>query len=152
MTRRPGPVAGGFVLALLASLVACDGDGGGGVGSDGDRAAVSQTSGPSEERTTTSSVPPASTSTVAAGRIIAVEVSAGRVDGGFRRLPAQLGQPLVVRVTSDTADEVHLGGYERKVDVAAGGTAEIAFTPDTPGIFLVELVENRLKLLELEIR
>ncbi|HEY3239515.1 MAG TPA: hypothetical protein VGL92_08130, partial [Acidimicrobiia bacterium] len=74
------------------------------------------------------------------------------VENGFRREQVPLGTPVVVRVTSDTADEVHLQGYERKVDVAAGGTAEIAFTPDVPGVFVVELVEDRLKLLELEIR
>ena len=150
MTRRPGRGAAGFAVALLVSLVACNGsDDEGATGGDG--AAVTQTSAPSEERTTSSSVPQASTTTLTSSRIITVAVSAGRVEGGFRRLPVQLGQPVVVRVTSDTADEVHLGGYERKVDVAAGGTAEIAFTPDTPGVVLLELVENRLKLLELEI-
>lgn len=61
----------------------------------------------------------------------------GRVTGGFA---FALLAPLVA-----------CAGYERKADVTAGGTAEIALTPDTPGVFVLELVENRLKLLELEI-
>jgi hypothetical protein len=150
MTRGHRGAAGGFAIVLLAPLIACSGDGGGAL--DGNGAGVSPTSAPSEERTTSSTVPDASTSTMAAGRVITVAVSGGRVENGFQRLKLLLGEPVVVRVTSDTADEVHLQGYERKVDVAAGGTAEIAFTPDVPGVFLVELVEDRLKLLELEIR
>jgi hypothetical protein len=148
MTRRRRGGAGGLLIVVLASLGACNGDGGG-AGGDG---ATSSTSAPSEERTTSSTTPGASTSTTAAGNVITVVVKGGKVEGGFRRVKVKLGTPIVLRVMSDTADEVHVHGYDVKVDVAAGGTADVSFTPDIPGVFEVELEERKLTLLELEVQ
>lgn len=149
MTGRHRGAAGGLLIVVLASLGACNGDDGG--GSDGNGAA-SSTSAPSEERTTSSTASGASTTTTAAGRVITVVVSGGRVEGGFSREKVKLGEAVVLRVTSDTADEVHVHGYDKKADVAAGGTTEISFTADIPGVFEVELEERKLKLLELEVK
>lgn len=149
MTRRHRGGAAGLILVVLAPLGACDGDNGGGTGGSG---AASSTSAPSEERTTSSTVPGASTSTTRAGNLITVRVSGGKVEGGFRREKVPLGRPIVLRVVSDTADEVHVHGYNLKADVAAGGMADISFTPDIPGVFEVELEERKLKLLELEVQ
>ncbi len=140
---------GGLLVVTLLSLGACRGGDGGGAGREG---ATSSTSAPSEERTTSSTAPGASTTTAPAGKVITVVVAGGKVVGGFRREKVKQGEPVVLRVTSDTADEVHVHGYDKKVDVAAGGTAEISFTPDIPGVFEVELEERKLTLLELEVR
>lgn len=148
MTRRHRGGAGGLLIVVLASLGACGGNGDG----SGGNGAASSTSAPSEERTTSSTSPGASTSTTAAGRVITVVVSGGKVEGGFRREKVKLGESIVLRVMSDTADEVHVHGYDKKVDVAAGGTADVSFTADIPGVFEVELEERKLTLLDLEIR
>ena len=148
MTRRHRAGAGALLILGLAAFGACNGDGGDtGAGGDG---AASSTSAPSEERTT-SSAPGASTSTTAAGNVITVTVSGGKVEGGFRREKVPLKEPIVLRVMSDSADEVHVHGYNIKVDVAAGGTADISFTPDIPGVFEVELEQRSLRIAELAV-
>ena len=54
-------------------------------------------------------------------------------------------------MTADRADEVHLHGYDRKVDIEPGKPAELEFTADVPGVFEVELEEAGLKLVELQV-
>jgi heme/copper-type cytochrome/quinol oxidase subunit 2 len=57
-----------------------------------------------------------------------------------------------IRVTSDVADEVHLHGYDKKVDVAPGAPATLTFTADIPGIFEVELESRSIKLIDLVVQ
>jgi len=111
-------------------------------------------SGNSKTATATSStvpVPSSSTPSSASGEVIEITVSAGKVDGGVQRKKVKLGSDVILRVHSDVADEVHLHGYDKKADVAAGGTAEIDFTADIPGVFEAELESAGIKLVELEI-
>jgi hypothetical protein len=63
-----------------------------------------------------------------------------------------LGDEVVLVVRSDVADEVHVHGYDERADVKAGGAVRIAFTADAPGLFIAELEERKLKLVELEVR
>lgn len=149
--RRSDPVAAALLVLLL--VAGCGGEDGDGAGDDA--AASTTTTGapapggdPGASTTTTAPV----SSTTAAGRVISVTVRAGEVVGGARRERVEAGEPIVLRVDSDTADEVHVHGYDKKVDVSAGGVAEIAFTPDIPGVFEVELEEIKLDLLQLEVR
>jgi hypothetical protein len=78
-------------------------------------------------------------------------VAAGAVVGGAQRKQIALGDAVLLRVTSDIADEVHVHGYDKKADVEAGGTVEVSFTADIPGVFEVELENAELKLIELEV-
>jgi nitrogenase subunit NifH len=84
------------------------------------------------------------------GTVIEVTVAGGQVKGGGRT-SVPLGDAVTIRVTSDVTDHVHLHGYDVLADVAAGGTAELVFTADIPGVFEVELEDAGLALLELEI-
>ena len=82
---------------------------------------------------------------------IEVGYAGGSITGGGRR-SAALGQAVVIKVTSDIADEVHLHGYDKKADAAPGSVATITFIADKPGIFEVELEKKGLKLFELEVK
>jgi heme/copper-type cytochrome/quinol oxidase subunit 2 len=82
---------------------------------------------------------------------IDVGYAGGSITGGGRR-SAALGQAVVIKVTSDIADEVHLHGYDKKADAAPGTVATITFVADKPGIFEVELEKKGLKLFELEVK
>jgi hypothetical protein len=73
------------------------------------------------------------------------------VSGGGRKT-VKLGDTVRVQVIADTKDEVHLHGYDKKVDVASGMPASLMFTADVPGIFEVELESRGLKLLDLVIK
>jgi hypothetical protein len=82
---------------------------------------------------------------------IEVGYAGGAITGGGKR-SAALGQTVIIKVTSDTADEVHLHGYDKKADAAPGTVATITFKADKPGIFEVELEKKGLKLFELEVK
>lgn len=94
----------------------------------------------------TSSPTPSETASV-----IDVRVAEGQVQGPGR-VAVPLGGSVVLHVTSDVADEVHVHGYDLTEEVAAGGTATLSFAADIPGVFEVELEERHLRLLELEVR
>lgn len=84
-------------------------------------------------------------------QLVAVTVESGKVTPKPGRVKVAVGRPVVLRVTSDVADEVHLHGYDLTSDVEAGGTATIRFTPDAAGIYEVELESSNLRLLELQV-
>ncbi len=98
---------------------------------------------------TTASPTTAAPTTVAEGVVeIDATVYEGQVDAGGR-VEVRVGDLVVLRVTSDVADEVHVHGYDLFADVGAGGTALLEFSADIPGIFEVELEGAGLELLEL---
>lgn len=136
-----------LVTVALGLSAACGDDDG-----EGEVTGTSTTTVPAEGVTSTTAGGAPATTVTTAGRVIEVVVSGGRAEGGFRREKVKAGEPLTLRVRSDTADEVHVHGYDRRADVAAGGAAEITFTPDVPGVFEVELEESQVKLLELEVQ
>ncbi len=94
---------------------------------------------------------PSVASAVPGPRVIAVTVAGGTVSGVESRVAARLGEQLVVRVTSDVADEVHLHGYDLRAEVPAGGTVDIPLTATIPGGFEVELEGSGRTLFQLRV-
>ena len=92
------------------------------------------------------------TSPATAATVLGVTVRGGSVVEGASRQRARLGQPVTVRVTSDVADEVHVHGYDKKIDVAAGQTGEVTFLANIPGVFEVELEKAHKVLFTMEVR
>jgi len=88
----------------------------------------------------------------AAPQRIELRYSGGAVQGGVSRVSVDLGRNVSLVVTSDVADEVHLHGYDRKVEVPAGGTASLDFVADRSGVFEAELELKRVQLVQLEVR
>lgn len=89
--------------------------------------------------------------TAATGTVIELTYKAGKVDGGGRKQVAK-GQNVTLRVTSDVVDEVHVHGYDKKVDLVANQAVELTFKADASGVFEVELEKKGLKLLDLEVK
>ncbi len=79
-------------------------------------------------------------------------VSGGKPTGGIARDSVSRGRIVVLRVTSDVADHVHLHGYDLKSDVGPGAPATIRFTATAPGRFELELEESGVQIGELEVR
>jgi heme/copper-type cytochrome/quinol oxidase subunit 2 len=125
-SARRGLVA----VALLAALAACS-SGGDGQGQGQSAATQAAGGGP---------------------QTIQVQVAGDHVQTASRRVKVRLDSQVRLEVTADRADEVHLHGYDRKVDVEPGRQATLEFTADTPGVFEVELEEEGLKLLELQVQ
>jgi heme/copper-type cytochrome/quinol oxidase subunit 2 len=82
---------------------------------------------------------------------VQIRVTGGQVETAERRVKVPLGSDVRLEVTADQADEVHLHGYDRKVEIEPGTPAVLEFQADTPGVFEVELEEAALKLVELQV-
>ena len=94
----------------------------------------------------------AATTTGAAGaQTVQIAVTGTKVQTAERRVKVPLDGKVRLQVTADRADEVHLHGYDRKVDISPGQPAVLEFTDDVPGVFEVELEEAGLKLVELQV-
>ncbi len=77
-------------------------------------------------------------------------MASGEVKGPGRvRVP--LGEMVVLTVTADVADEVHLHGYDHFADVAPGQPAVLRFEASIPGVFEAELEGSRLELVLIEV-
>ena len=100
---------------------------------------------------TTTEAPP--TTSQGPGTVrITYTITGGRPEGGIARDSVARGRIVVIRVTSDVADEVHLHGYDLSADVAPGAPATIRFTADAPGRFEIELENTGVQIAELEVR
>lgn len=64
--------------------------------------------------------------------------------GGPRRVTVARGRRVILLVTSDVADHVHLHGYDVMRDVAPGQPARIAFRATLPGTVEAELEDRRV--------
>ena len=73
---------------------------------------------------------------------VVVRVRGGKPVDGIVRAQARKGDPVVVIVGSDVADEVHIHGYDLMGDVAPGMPVRIRFDANLTGRFEIEL-ENR---------
>ena len=101
----------------------------------------------------TTEAPPATTTEAATAPVqVDVVVVGGGPQGGIVRESVDLDSEVVVTVTSDVADEVHVHGYDLMADVAPGAPATIRFTADAPGRFEIELENTGVQIAELEVR
>jgi hypothetical protein len=82
---------------------------------------------------------------------VRVRVVDGAPKGGIVRKTIQKGDRVVLVVTSDVGDHVHLHGYDIMRDVAAGGTARIRFRATLPGRFEVELEDRGTQIADLTV-
>lgn len=121
-------------LALVVTLAGCAGT----------AAPESGSSGPSSAAATSGTANPS-------GRRIEVQVTGGRVSGDTGRVRVAPGEHVTLVVTSDTADGVHVHGYDLAAELAPGEPAEIEFDATVPGVFEVELHEAGTLLLSLQI-
>jgi hypothetical protein len=84
-------------------------------------------------------------------RIIKVKVAGGKASGDTGRVTVPLGTPIVLSVTTDVADDIHVHGYNRKATVPAGATGSLTFTASTVGLFDVKLENSKLELVQLQV-
>ncbi|MEV4007862.1 hypothetical protein AB0K37_37240, partial [Actinomadura sp. NPDC049753] len=82
---------------------------------------------------------------------IAVTVTGGKARTAQRRVKVPRGAAVEITVTGDTADEFHLHGYDRELELRPGATAVLRFTADTPGVFEAELHHSGARVLELQV-
>ena len=119
-------------------------------------ASPSVTPGGSPSATTPTAAPAATASPAApvpspAVRTVAVSYVGGEVTGTSGREEVPLGEPVVLRISSDVVEEVHVHGYDVYGDLPAGGSVDIPLTADIPGVFEVELHDSGKVLFQLRV-
>jgi hypothetical protein len=92
-----------------------------------------------------------SSSSTAATGPVKVVVKHGEPVGGVKKIEVTQGEPIRFSVTSDTADEVHVHGFNYHKDVKKGGTISFDFPAKITGVFEVELEAAKVQLLSLRI-
>lgn len=82
---------------------------------------------------------------------VTVEVKNAEPVGGIVRADIKQGTEVMLMVTSDVEDEVHVHGYDLSAEVAPGQPAHISFLADIAGEFEVELEERTVPIAELTV-
>ncbi|TDO17303.1 hypothetical protein EV580_0470 [Mycobacterium sp. BK086] len=76
----------------------------------------------------------------AAGPVVEITIAHGSVTPTNATLTAKVGQPITLRVNSDTDDELHVHSTpDHEFEVVAKPEQEFSFTVDVPGSVAVEL-------------
>lgn len=144
LSRSALPIAAAAVAVLLSGC--------GTQPAPGDGAGTTPTAPPAAP---SAGPPPAgaqpSTAGQPAGETVRLSYSGQQAGGDTGRAEVPLGSTVSLVVSGDTADEVHLHGYDRYFDVPAGGSATLTFTADIPGVFEVELHDQGLLLTQLQV-
>ncbi len=83
---------------------------------------------------------------------IGLELSDGKPVDGVQRYRVQTSDVVAVMVSGDTADEVHIHGYDIVVPFAPDEPGMWMFEADIPGTFEVETHGNGHLVMELEVR
>jgi heme/copper-type cytochrome/quinol oxidase subunit 2 len=95
----------------------------------------------------------ASSTSAEAGTIIDVAIANGAVTPTNAEVQAVAGQPVVLQVSSDAADSLHVHSVPEHVfDIAAGPGQRFEFTVDIPGRVAVELHDLHVTVVTIEVR
>jgi predicted small secreted protein len=140
-TRARIGVAGLAVVVIVAAFVIANGT------SDSDKSSktvtVTQT-GPTGGTTVETTAAPTNP-------VQTIVVRNGKPDGGVKTISFAKGDQVEFKVDSDTADEIHVHGYNLMKDVAAGGSISFSFKATIEGIFTIELENAGVQIASLEV-
>jgi hypothetical protein len=134
-------------LALLGLLLASCGGADSDAGTTTTETATTETT-TTETKTTTTTEPPPPPKPIQ----IRIAVVNGAPKGGIVRESVDQGDRVVLVVTSDVSDHVHLHGYDVMRDVAPGRTARLRFKATIPGRFEVELEDRGVQIADITVR
>jgi hypothetical protein len=120
----------------------------------GDDEAAPPTDTTTTTTTTTTTEPPTTTTTPPpppGPTVVRIRVVDGAPRGGIVRETVSQNDRVVLVVTSDVSDHVHLHGYDIMRDVAPGRVARLPFRATVPGRFEVELEDRGLQIADITV-
>jgi hypothetical protein len=80
-----------------------------------------------------------------------VRVVNAKPQGGVKKLNFDKGDQIRFRIVSDTADEIHVHGYDLMKDVPKDGSVTFSFKGSIDGRFVVELEGHGEQIAELDV-
>ena len=132
-----------IIIAAVVVLVAVGG------GSDKKSSTTTTTATAARTTTGTSSAPTATTGTPPATVVV---VKNAKPVSGVKKIEVNKGDQIKFVVKSDTADEIHVHGYDFHKDVPAGGQVAFSFPATIDGQFEVELENHKEQIAELTVQ
>ena len=148
--QRAGVVLGGLAVLLIVFVVLRGKDDNGGSSSSSAPPTTATSTG-SDPTTSDPASGSTSTATTPEPAVKTVRVVNGQPAGGIKTISYTKGDQVRLKVVSDTADEIHVHGYDLKKDVTAGGSVEFDFKATIEGRFEVELENAGTQIAMLEV-
>lgn len=110
-------------------------------------------SAPAPDTSPSASVPSSAVEAEPSGPALDITIAGGTVTPTNAAMEAQVGTPITLNVTSDTADELHVHAVpEYTFDVKAAPGQTFQFTVDVPGRVEVELHELHRTVVTIQVR
>jgi hypothetical protein len=148
--QRLAIVVGAIVVLVVAYVVISGGDDE--KSSDSTQPAASQPASTQSTDTGTTGSDTSGTETATPPAPPTVRVVDAKPQGGIKKLSFDKGDQIRFRVVSDTADEIHVHGYDLMKDVAKGGSVTFSFKGSIDGRFVVELEDHGEQIAELDVQ
>jgi heme/copper-type cytochrome/quinol oxidase subunit 2 len=114
-------------------------------------APTATTTSPDSTTTTVATENPAETTTSGGAEVPRIKVEDGVKTEGLDTLSVRVGETVRFVVEADTADELHVHGYDITVETIPDQEVEVEFVADATGIFEVELHHAELHVLDIEV-
>ncbi|HMI72528.1 MAG TPA: hypothetical protein VK510_21185 [Solirubrobacteraceae bacterium] len=145
--RQRAALIVGAIAVLVVAYVLIRG------GSDDDKdSAATPAAQTAQSAPSTTSTPPTSTEEAPAEPAVpTVRVVDAKPQGGVKKLDFDKGDQIRFKVVSDTADEIHVHGYDFMKDVEKGGSVSFSFKGSIDGRFVVELEDHGEQIAELDV-
>lgn len=142
------------LLAVGLLLTACSAPSGPSTDAEGSDPAQT-TSSPSAlapSSTAPSSAPPSAAAPSPSDAVeVAITVRDGRVQGSVQTAKIRAGQTVKVSATLDTADSIHVHGYDKTIELTPNQTGSTTFVADVKGVFDIETHESELLVARLNV-
>lgn len=141
--QRAALIVGAIAVLVVAYVLIR-----GGSDDDKDNAATQATQ---STQTTQSATSTSTDEAPAEPAVPTVRVVDAKPQGGVKKLDFDKGDQIRFKVVSDTADEIHVHGYDLMKDVEKGGSVSFSFKGSIDGRFVVELEDHGEQIAELDV-
>mgnify|MGYP001310671764 CR=1 FL=1 len=106
---------------------------------------------PATTSTQATTTTPTATTGVPPAKVTRIALEDGAPVGGLEKIDVSKGDVIRLTVTSNTADEVHVHGFDIEKEVGPGNPAAFRFTADIEGRFEVESHEKAIPIAEITV-
>jgi hypothetical protein len=144
--QRAALIVGAIAVLVVAYVLIR-----GGSDDDKDNAATPATQSTQSAPSTTSTPSTSTEEAPAEPAVPTVRVVDAKPQGGVKKLDFDKGDQIRFKVVSDTADEIHVHGYDLMKDVEKGGSVSFSFKGSIDGRFVVELEDHKQQIAELDV-
>ena len=84
-------------------------------------------------------------------QIVTLKIEDSKLVEGSSKVRVKQGESVTIQVTADTEDELHLHGYDKKLELKPGQTAEVTIKANISGSFEAELHTSEAPVFVLEV-